>query len=126
MGPMRPGPQRCSWKRSTRASMRRSSLACALAAGAALLVSVASGAQTPSPPPPASPRVAAPIDLTGYWVSVITEDWRWRMVTPAKGDYASVPINAAAKKVADSWDPDRDQKAGEACRGYGAPALMRQ
>ena len=27
---------------------------------------------------------AAPVDLTGYWVSVISEDWRWRMVTPIK------------------------------------------
>jgi len=57
--------------------------------------------QTPPEPPP-TPRAAAPIDLTGNWVSVITEDWRWRMVTPPKGDYASIPINADAKKVADA------------------------
>ena len=31
------------------------------------------------------PREAAAIDLTGYWVSVITEDWKYRMVTPKKG-----------------------------------------
>jgi hypothetical protein len=37
-----------------------------------------------------SPQAAAPIDLTGYWVSVVTEDWRWRMVTPPKGDYESI------------------------------------
>ena len=43
------------------------------------------------PPPPA--KAAAPIDLTGYWVAVISEDWRWRMLTPAKGDYASLPLN---------------------------------
>ena len=51
--------------------------------------------------PPASPRAAAPIDLTGYWVAEVTEDWRWRMVTPAKGDYQSIPINAAAQKLKD-------------------------
>src|SRR3990172_1731909 len=44
--------------------------------------------------PPASPRAAAPADFTGAWVSVITEDWRWRMVTPARGDFASIPLNA--------------------------------
>ena len=26
--------------------------------------------------PPAAPRAAAPIDLTGYWVSIVTQDWR--------------------------------------------------
>src|SRR4030095_16954496 len=35
-------------------------------------------------------RPGAPIDLTGYWVSIVTEDWRFRMVTPPKGDYDSV------------------------------------
>jgi len=65
-----------------------------------------------------------PIDLTGYWVSIVTQDWRWRMVTPAKGDYLGIPINADAKKVADAWDPAKDEAAGEQCKSYGAPALM--
>jgi len=70
-------------------------------------------------------KAAAPIDLAGYWVAVVTEDWRWRMVTPAKGDYASIPITAEAKKTADLWDPAKDEAAGEQCKSYGAPALMR-
>lgn len=74
---------------------------------------------------PQTAKAAAPIDLTGYWVSIVTEDWRWRMVTPPKGDYASVPINAEAKKVADAWDPARDQASGEQCKSYGAAAIMR-
>jgi hypothetical protein len=74
---------------------------------------------------PAQPaRAAAPIDLTGYWVSIVTQDWRWRMVTPAKGDYLGVPITVEAKRVADAWDPAKDEAAGEQCRSYGAPALM--
>jgi hypothetical protein len=73
---------------------------------------------------PPTPRAAAPIDLTGFWVAVVTQDWRWRMVTPAKGDYLGVPINLEAKKVADAWDPAKDEAAGEQCRSYGAPALM--
>jgi hypothetical protein len=76
-------------------------------------------------PPPVAPKAAAPIDLTGYWVAVVTEDWRWRMVTPAKGDYASIPITPEAKRVADMWDPAKDEAAGEQCKSYGAPALMR-
>ena len=75
--------------------------------------------------PPATARAAAPIDLTGYWTAVITEDWRWRMVTPPKGDYQSIPITLAAQKVGDAWDPARDEAAGEQCKAYGAPGLMR-
>jgi hypothetical protein len=72
----------------------------------------------------ATPQSTAPIDLTGYWVSVVTQDWRWRMVTPPKGDYESIPITLEAKKVGDSWDPAKDEAAGEACKGYGAAAIM--
>ena len=58
-----------------------------LAAAAVLLTPVLTYAQFPGfggPPRPA--KQAAAIDLTGYWVSVVTEDWRFRMVTPPKGD----------------------------------------
>jgi hypothetical protein len=78
-----------------------------------------------APSPPASAKAGAPIDLTGQWVSVVTEDWRWRMVTPPKGDYASIPITPAAKQVADRWDPARDEANGEQCKSYGAAAIMR-
>jgi hypothetical protein len=77
------------------------------------------------PQPPRSPKDAAPVDLTGYWVSLVTEDWRWRMVTPLKGDSASVPLNPAAKKVMAEWDPAKDEAAGNQCRAYGAAAIMR-
>jgi hypothetical protein len=83
----------------------------------------AGGRAAPAPPPTA--RATAPIDLTGNWVSIISEDWRWRMVTPAKGDYASVPITAEAKRIADAWNPAKDQSAGEQCKSYGAAAIMR-
>jgi hypothetical protein len=73
---------------------------------------------------PQSPRQAAPVDLAGYWVSVVSEDWRYRMTTPAKGDAGGVPLNAEGRKVAGEWDAARDAAAGEACRAYGAPGLM--
>ena len=65
---------------------------------------------------PTTPKVAAPVDLTGYWVSIVTEDWRWRMVTPPKGDYSSVPLNPEGRKVADAWDAAKDEAAGEQCK----------
>src|SRR2546425_12323265 len=73
---------------------------------------------------PPTARAAAPFDMTGYWVSIVTEDWRWRMF-PNKGDYAGVPLNAEGRKVADSWDPAKDEAAGEQCKAYGAVGIMR-
>ncbi len=70
-------------------------------------------------------KAMAPIDLTGYWVAVISEDWRWRMVTPAKGDYVSIPLTPEGMRVTDTWDPQKDEKAGLQCKSYGAPGLMR-
>jgi hypothetical protein len=75
--------------------------------------------------PPQSPRDAAATDLTGYWVSVITEDWKFRMVTPKKGVYETLPLNAEGRKLGDSWDPARDEAAGEQCRAYSAANIMR-
>jgi hypothetical protein len=72
-----------------------------------------------------SARARAPVDLTGYWVSVISEDWRWRMVTPAKGDFANVPLNDEGRLQGNTWDPAADEAAGEECRSFGAPAIMR-
>jgi hypothetical protein len=86
---------------------------------------VAQGSQTPAAGPPKTPRVAAPVDLTGYWVSVITEDWRFRMVTPPTGDTASLPLNKAGLTAAKQWDPAKDIAAGEQCRAFGAAGIMR-
>jgi hypothetical protein len=70
-------------------------------------------------------RGGDPVDLTGYYVSVVTEDWRYRMVTPAKGDYPGIPLNADGRSLAEKWDPAKDEAAGDQCKSYGAPALMR-
>ncbi len=58
-------------------------------------------------------------------MSLVTEDWRWRMVTPGKGDYQSVPISLVAKNMADAWDPAKDEARGEQCKSYGAAGIMR-
>src|SRR6266568_8908927 len=73
----------------------------------------------------ASPQAAAPIDLTGYWVSMVTDNWTYRVITPPKGDYLYLPLNADARRVADTWDPAKDEAAGEQCKGYGPIGVMR-
>lgn len=75
--------------------------------------------------PPASAREGAPIDLTGYWVSVVIEDWKFRMVTPNKGVFDGLPLNAEGRRVGEAWDPARDEAAGEQCRSYTAAGIMR-
>ena len=87
-----------------------------VAAAGLLLASTRAAAQTA--------RAAAPDDYTGYWVSVVTEKWRFRMLVPDKNDYTQVPLNPEGRKIAAAWDPAKDQASGEACRGYGAGAIM--
>jgi hypothetical protein len=74
--------------------------------------------------PRVTARASAPVDLTGQWVSLVTDDWRWRMVVPPKGDTLYLPVNDAGRKMAADWDAARDAAAGDACRGYGAGGLM--
>ena len=85
----------------------------------------AQGTRGGAPQPPPTAKARAPFDMTGYWVSMVTEDWRFRMITPAKGDYAGVPLNEEGRRVADRWDPTRDEAAGEQCKSYGAGNIMR-
>jgi hypothetical protein len=94
-----------------------------LAAALSIGPIVVAGQQPPQAKVPPTPRAVAPFDLTGNWVSVVTEDWRWRMVLPRKGDYSSVPLSAEGRKVADMWDPTK--AASDGCKAYGAAAIMR-
>jgi hypothetical protein len=99
--------------------------AAAVSAGAA---PVAAQVAQAAPPPPVAQqpaRTGAPVDLSGTWASVVTEDWQWRFVTPIVGDYTGVPLNAVGDKLARSWNPDADVKAGEQCKGFGAAAITR-
>jgi hypothetical protein len=101
--------------------------------------------------PPPTAKAAAPIDLTGYWTAVITEDWHVRMLTAPKGDFGSgaggaivnpgvgpigvgpnpstsgnIPYRPAAAQAALKWDPAKDEAEGNQCKAYGAPGIMRQ
>ena len=106
---------------------RRRLLVIASLAATWLVAPAAVRAQNRGGPPTAPPtaKASAPIDLTGYWVAVVNEDWRYRMVTPAKGDYRGVPITQEALKIVNAWDPAADEKAGNQCKSYGAGGVMR-
>jgi hypothetical protein len=85
----------------------------------------AQGGRGGAPQGPQTAKAEAPFDMTGYWVAMVTEDWRFRMITPLKGEYLGVPLNAEGRRVADSWDPVKDEAAGEQCKSYGAANVMR-
>lgn len=110
--------------------MTRAILGVVAAAGLAAVTAARPAAQQAqgAPPPavvPQAARVAAPIDMTGTWASVINEDWQWRFVTPIVGDYTGVPLNADGDRLARQWNPDADAKAGQVCKGFGAAAINR-
>jgi hypothetical protein len=102
----------------------------ALYVGAAFLAAIgvqhAAGAQPRAGATQQTPRSAASVDLTGYWVAVVTEDWRHRMATARKGDFESVPLNAEGRRVGNEWDLAADNAAGLQCKPYGVGGLMRQ
>jgi hypothetical protein len=101
---------------------------------------------------PGTAKARAPIDLTGYWTAVITEDWHTRMLTAPRGDFGSgppgaivnpntseaigtgenpaaqgnIPYNVKGAQAALKWDPAKDEAEGNPCKAYGAPGVMRQ
>ena len=83
-----------------------------------IAVATAAGAQ-----PPQGGRIGAPVDFTGTWVSVVTEDWEARMTPPVKGDYTTIEqvMNAQARTVADGWQPSMEGR----CEAYGVGGVMR-
>ena len=90
-----------------------------------VLFGVTLAAQRGAAPPPQVPKAAAPWDPTGYWVALVSDEWRYRMITPPKGNVDYVPVNAAGRGAANNWDPAKDEAAGEQCKAYGAGGIMR-
>jgi len=86
-------------------------------------------AQRGGPPggaaPARAPQAMAPFDPTGYWVALVSDEWKYRMLTPPKGNVDYVPVNAEGRNAVNAWDPAKDEAAGEQCRGYGAGGIMR-
>jgi hypothetical protein len=102
-----------------------------LAAALAAVTAVTLGAQRGGGQPggqrgaPPTPQAQAPFDPTGYWVALVSDEWRYRMITPPKGNVDYVPLNAEGRGAANNWDPAKDEAAGEQCRAYGAGGIMR-
>jgi hypothetical protein len=103
----------------------RRTLTAALAVAALVSSATGFGQASRSASSSVAAREASPIDITGHWVSLITDDWVYRMIVPARGDYSYIPLNAEGRRVSDTWDPARDAAAGEDCKAYAAPAIMR-
>lgn len=103
-------------------------LRCALVVSLSIATAAAvtAVAQPAVPPDTRSARERALIDITGQWVAVVNEDWRWRMVTPPVGDTASLPLNERARAFAAAWDLERDRADGALCKAFAGPGLMRQ
>jgi hypothetical protein len=104
--------------------MKRGILGAALCLAAAVAMHAQGGRGAGNAALPAA-KAAAPVDLTGYWVSMIVDEWRFR-VTPQKGDVVYLPINAAARRLALAWDPAKDEAEGNQCKAYGAVGAMQR
>ncbi len=99
-------------------------IACACLATAVVVGAQGRGGAAAPGGPPANARIIAPKDLTGFWVSVVAEHWHLRMLVPPRGEFAMLPLNADARKIANAWDPAKEPEA-EFCKSYGAAAIMR-
>tara|TARA_R110000824_G_scaffold52692_4_gene146107 strand:- start:37878 stop:38636 length:759 start_codon:yes stop_codon:yes gene_type:complete len=92
-----------------------------------LLASALGNAQPPQANNIDNARAAAPMDLTGTWVSIVTEDWRYRIITAEAGDIDDgYALTELGTRIAESWNPAADEAMGEACKAYGAAGIMRQ
>ena len=78
-----------------------------------------------APPAPATAQASATNDLSGYWVRLVTEDWRWLMAVAPKGNADSMQLTPAGRAILDAWDPAKDEAEGNQCKGYGAGAISR-
>jgi len=97
----------------------------ALVTAAALLAPTVLSAQQ-SDPSQSIYRRFAPIELTGTWVSVVTEDWHLRMIAPAPGNFENLPLTPAAQAEANAANLDQIEASGLACQAYAAPTIMRE
>ena len=67
-------------------------------------------------------RAAAPVDLTGYWVSIVTEDWIERMSpdSPPSGTGGARGLGGVRGQ-----QPGPPASSNEPCRVYGAAGSLR-
>jgi hypothetical protein len=113
--------------------MVRAQVLLLLVPSAAVLVSIpdavaaqrGQGGRGAGPAASPTPRQMASFDPTGYWVSQIVDEWRFR-VSPQKGDILYLPLNNEARQIANAWDPEKDEADGKQCKAYGAIGVMQR
>src|SRR5579872_1336225 len=99
-------------------AMLRPSLSVLLSLSTITVLAQGQGGRGGPPAAPLTAKQAAPVDFTGYWVAVVVEDWKYRMLHANKGDYDGLPLNASARKAADAWDPAKDPDPAGDCRNF--------
>jgi hypothetical protein len=104
--------------------MKSFSLALALLLAIPAALFAQAGGQRGGPPGGApaaalSARTAAPVDLTGYWVSIVTEDWIERMAPD------SPPSGTGGRGGLRGQGPTPPPAGADPCRVYGAGGIMR-
>ena len=111
---------------------RRRSVAVVGAACLSLLavVAIAEGGQRGAGAPPAAAatgKAGAPVDLTGYWVSLVTEDWIERMSpdSPPSGTGGRDAGDRAAGGAGGRGRGAAAPAGADPCRVYGAGGSMR-
>lgn len=63
--------------------------------------------------------------LNGDWVGTFHEDQPERGPGPELGDYLGIPVNAAGRQYADSWDASRLTLPEHQCRAHVSPYIYR-
>jgi hypothetical protein len=63
--------------------------------------------------------------LNGDWVGAFHEDQPERGPGPELGDYLGIPLNAAGRQYADSWDASRLTLPEHQCRAHVSPYIYR-
>ena len=111
----------------SRIPLRSVLLLCCLLAVISLAMPASVGAQIGLVPAAntANAQLGAPFDLSGYWVAIVTEDWRYRMLTPDKGDFPGMLRSTPeGQRIANAGIRLRT-KPRQSCKSYGAGAIMR-
>jgi hypothetical protein len=63
--------------------------------------------------------------MNGDWVGLFHEDEPERAPGPDPGDYTGLPLNAAGRLYADSWDASRLTLPEHQCRAHVSPYILR-
>lgn len=64
-------------------------------------------------------------DITGFWDSMLTEEYRIRLYGPEAGEIDGLPLNERGRQAALNFDPNEYYKPENQCRKHGGAYVMR-